>query len=504
MKKTLLLATLLAAGFGANAQITDGSNAPQIVGNRIVSIEGEQVTYGEEISLQAYLDAGKTVVVDMSAAWCAPCWGFHNSHTLEDFYAAYGPDGSDELRIMFVEADPSTNVRELGGQSLPPENGLSERGPSQGNWLAGTNYPVINNDTAAQAYGLQGFPSLYIIVPSGTPGEPGKVYNLDRDNKGAMVAAINTARGNNMIGVDSWARVTASNIRYCEAEGAITAVVESYGHVITSVTAELRKAGAVIDTKNFTLNLTGFKADVLSFTGIALENGPDYEVVLTQVNGAAPVATEPEFNITEKFKLFPSASVESGKNIIATLHTDSYPSEIQFGIYNSAGEYVYVSPVLTNTAANKNTTLTYNINLDPIDCYGITLVDGYGDGWVDGTGGPYGLTLKSGGTVLFSTDGEFIGRFDQDATFKTNGQLGNESFETSSLAVYPNPSNGVFNFNTEETINVTVVDLTGKTVHTAKNIENGGSIDLSGLQKGMYIAKINGASGQRNEKLIIK
>lgn len=74
MKKNLLFGTLLLAALGANAQITNGSNAPEIHGPRVISVDNttDIVTYGEEISLQAYLDAGKTVVMDGSATWCGP------------------------------------------------------------------------------------------------------------------------------------------------------------------------------------------------------------------------------------------------------------------------------------------------------------------------------------------------------------------------------------------------------------------------------------------------
>ena len=62
----------------------------------------------------------------------------------------------------------------------------------------------------------------------------------------------------------------------------------------------------------------------------------------------------------------------------------------------------------------------------------------------------------------------------------------------------------MFNFAPQETVAVTVMDLTGKVVFTAKEINNGDTMDLSGLQKGMYIAKIVGATAERTEKLVIK
>jgi hypothetical protein len=41
-------------------------------------------------------------------------------------------------------------------------------------------------------------------------------------------------------------------------------------------------------------------------------------------------------------------------------------------------------------------------------------------------------------------------------------------------------------------------------VFNAKGINNGDAVNLGSLQSGMYIAKINGASSERTEKIVIK
>ncbi|MFD2601630.1 MULTISPECIES: T9SS type A sorting domain-containing protein [Flavobacterium] len=514
MKKRLLLGMMLMGAFAANAQIANGSPAPEISGQQILSIVGNDITYGEQISLQAYLNAGKTVVVDLSAAWCGPCWSFHESHTLEDLYAAYGPNGSDELAVIFVEADDNTHILELGGQSLPPTAGQPERGPSQGNWIEGTNYPIINNDTAAAAYNLEGFPSLYIITPNGQD-EPGTVTNLERASLATMVAAINTARGTAMVGVDHWGRIGAGGGKYCESGATVSAYVQSYGHTVSHVEVQLKKDGEVVATQPFDVNLVPFGVAEVTFDGIISEEGANYQAILTQVNNAPAVDTNPENNITAEYDYVTGTPLESTDDITITIHTDEYPNEMKLyilrnkpqGGYTTA-DIAYQTPNYTNTPTYQEKTFTYNKTLSSNECYTILLSDAYGDGWdanENGEAPAHGVTITAGdGTLLFTHNGTFQYEVIKETAFKTNGTLDNETFETKSLAVYPNPSNGIFNFSTEETIDVTVTDLTGKTVHTAKGIENGGSINLSGLSTGMYIAKINGASGERVEKLIIK
>ncbi|MHA3786876.1 T9SS type A sorting domain-containing protein [Flavobacterium hauense] len=529
MKKRLLLGMMLMGAVAANAQITDGTTAPDITGQRILSMtySPDVVNYGETISLQEYLNQGKTVIVDMSAAWCAPCWSFHNSKTLETLYETYGPEGSDELRVIFIEADDNTNIFELGaqGKNYPPTAGTQERGPSQGDWITGVPYPIINNDTAAQAYGLEGFPSVYTIVPNAEQDVQGKVYNLERDSMGAMVASINAARAEEglapLTGIDYYGRINAEDIRYCDADGAIRGYLSStYGHAITSAQVQLKKDGEIVATQDFTLNIGGYDTGEVDFTGLTIDPTADYQMVLLKVNGQDPLTQETAADFTsEEFSIALNASIEASANIKVVLNTDEYPSEMALFLtkYDDNGQLVGVwsKSFPNNSATYKEKTFTYDVNLNTIagvttdTCIGVYLRDAVGDGWDYNTAGtavvPHGVTITShDGTVLYTHNGTFGSFVKQDATLTNSGVLANGSFETSSFAVYPNPSNGIFNFTTEEAVDVTVVDLTGKTVHTAKGIENGGSINLSGLQKGMYIAKINGASGERNEKLIIK
>jgi Secretion system C-terminal sorting domain len=69
--------------------------------------------------------------------------------------------------------------------------------------------------------------------------------------------------------------------------------------------------------------------------------------------------------------------------------------------------------------------------------------------------------------------------------------------------LYPNPSTGLISINTESAVNVSIVDVTGKVVFVASNITKDKNIDLSGLQKGMYLARISGENTTSTEKIIL-
>lgn len=133
MKKILLLAALFTISFSAISQIPDGSVAPDFTATDI---------NGVEHNLYQLLDEGKTVILDVSATWCPPCWTYHQGGALEEVWEEYGPDGTDEMYVFFIEGDATTNMDDLEGNTAATE----------GDWITGTPYPIIDNADIANAY----------------------------------------------------------------------------------------------------------------------------------------------------------------------------------------------------------------------------------------------------------------------------------------------------------------------------------------------------------------
>ncbi|WP_084596081.1 peptide-N-glycosidase F-related protein [Flavobacterium beibuense] len=80
--------------------------------------------------------------------------------------------------------------------------------------------------------------------------------------------------------------------------------------------------------------------------------------------------------------------------------------------------------------------------------------------------------------------------------------LDTEDFTTIDFSLTPNPVNNILNINIQETDveNVVITSLTGQTVFEAK----ASTLDLSSLQSGMYIIKIQFANNQTAVKKIVK
>ena len=147
MKKFLLILIVTTFYSGLFAQLPNGSTAPDWT---LTDINGNSH------HLYSYLDSGYTVFIDFSATWCGPCWNYHNSGNLENLYNSYGPEGTNEVRVFFIEGDAGTNLACLYGQS-----GCS--GGTQGNWVEGTPYPIINDASQTGPYQIGYWPTIYGI-----------------------------------------------------------------------------------------------------------------------------------------------------------------------------------------------------------------------------------------------------------------------------------------------------------------------------------------------------
>lgn len=139
--------------FGGKAQLADGSTAPDFT---LTDINGN--TH----QLYDYLNAGNTVIIDFFAAHCPTCWSYHNTHATRDFYNQHGPMGteSQNAMVLAIEFDAGNGNNELYGIS----------GVTQGDWVTGTPYPIINPEGADRtnilnAYNVVFYPMVYRICP---------------------------------------------------------------------------------------------------------------------------------------------------------------------------------------------------------------------------------------------------------------------------------------------------------------------------------------------------
>lgn len=155
MKKVILILSLSLAGFlQTNAQLADGSTAPDFTFTDI---------NGTSHNLYTYLNQGKYVAVDYSATWCGPCWYYHNTlKVMDSLYEKHDTPGDKKWKVLFLEGDASTTLADVQGTGAN----------TQGNWTANTPFPICNPSSGADLTGFKTgyqtsfYPTFFLICPN--------------------------------------------------------------------------------------------------------------------------------------------------------------------------------------------------------------------------------------------------------------------------------------------------------------------------------------------------
>ena len=77
---------------------------------------------------------------------------------------------TDDVIVLWIEGDASTTLADLQGTTAG----------TQGDWITGTNFPIIDDATIAQTLGIAYFPTLYTVYPDRyleESGQGGSTYS---------------------------------------------------------------------------------------------------------------------------------------------------------------------------------------------------------------------------------------------------------------------------------------------------------------------------------------
>ena len=159
----------LCLALNSTAQLDPGTPAPDWTATDINGVQHD---------MSDILASGKHVILEFSATWCPPCWNFHNTGTMETLHDAYGPDGTDQIRVFYIEASASTNTACLYGPS-------GCVGGTQGDWVTGHEFTFIdlmpgNANNMDNDYDVPGYPTIYAVSANGNNGvyEMGQQPNI--------------------------------------------------------------------------------------------------------------------------------------------------------------------------------------------------------------------------------------------------------------------------------------------------------------------------------------
>ncbi len=476
MKKPVLLALMAALLSGpAFSQLPDNSIAPDWTGTDL---------NGNSHHLYAYLDSGYTVFLDVSATWCQPCWNYHNSHAFANLYNQYGPGTTEnKVRLFMIEGDPTTTVQDL----------YQATSNSWGNWVAGTPYPIIDDANIADDLDIGYFPTIYKICPNRIITEVGQLTTSQLWNS---VSSCKNAEHP----TDAALLPLVDKLRGCANRpmDLVTRIQNMGTEPLTSATIEVRRAGNVLGTVDWTGNLPTYGVD---FVNVASYTPTGNTQVTFQITSADDNAS----NNTKSELVLASTYVANSTQVTFELQTDNYGNETTWKLFKPDGSiYADGGPYPSGAGQPLH---TYTWNLEDGNCYRLEVYDQYGDGFCCSYGQGY-YKVKVGNQVIFqggqfgSQDTKFFGVEDASAGVTENTL-------TSSLNVYPNPTSGLveleYNMDLGHTVNATVTDMVGKVVMRRTLQPTGGiqheTIDLGNLDNGVYILRLE-ANGQQATRTI--
>lgn len=543
----LLFAALLALTTTAGAQIAPGAIAPNIVATDI---------NGNNWNLYDLLDQGKTVFLDVFATWCGPCWSYHNSGALDDFYNQYGPNGTGEIMAFMIEGDGSTTLADLQGTG----------GNTVGNWINGTPMPIIDNSGIASDYQIRYFPTIFMICPDRIVREVGQLSTVDLENVrtecSVAIAANDAGITNSMMylnGTPAGCGNLNINYRLC-----------NYGtDPLTSATITLLDGSTPVATYNWTGNLATYASTPLAFNGVNGSIGPNtVSVVVSDPNGQPDGNTANDARNVQ-FTIFDAIG---GPAVNESFATATFPptgwSELNGGdpagweyssaglngagsakmnfVYSPAGDFDALVLPTQDLTGYDNAVLTFDIaaarygtsndNLKVKVSYncGLTWTTLYNK-----TGAAL-ATVGSQTTIFTPTNANqwrsesinlnnyltrsaLLVKFEAFSNQGNNLYLDNVNLSLTTgintvsraldFSLSPNPARTLatvnFNLLKQQAVRMSLLDAQGRTVYefTESSVLPGDHqlfIPVSGLAKGIYLVRLQGEEGQQLRRLAVE
>lgn len=503
---TLLFAIVLSTNL--KAQLMPGQIAP----NFTVTDEN-----GVSHTLYDYLDDGYTVIMNMSATWCGPCWSFHQSGALDDVWENHGPAGlpgvsdetTDDMMVFWFEADVSTGTSDLYGNTSD----------TWGDWVADHQFVIsdLQNTSIQSNYALPAFPTAWMICPNRVVQETYVGYSAGSMNANAfhnLAGDCEFATEENDPAILLYSGETTS----CEALE-MEIVFQNMGlTTLTSATIEAFVDGEpVIEPYLWEGSLETYQTENVILGTLDLVETAEVSFEITSGDDNA------SNNVLEATL---SPAPEAGTEVEVIIETDNFGAEVYWRIIDEGGSLIdqggnqgvgtnggvgSFPPPSGEGAYGNNSTYTQLVSIPAgVECYTFEIYDYFGDGICCDYGqGSFSVVDVATEEVLFSG-----GDFNAEDMRKFKGGVldVNEASSVSKFNLFPNPSNGIlnveFSLTQSQRVTIDIFDVVGKLIDSRDfGILPAGyslqALDLSGNPQGVYLMNMSVNDGQVVSKFFL-
>jgi hypothetical protein len=439
--------------------------------------------------LQDYLDQGKTVLVDVSAYWCIPCWAWHRSGINERIFEEFGPGGTDDVMVFFVDGDAASSIYLLQGGA-----------GSVGDWTLGTDYPIIGpggeGAAVAAAYGVQSFPTLFLHCPGSVTAVEIDGVDPWEEFLGDWRTTCPAAFENGVVDAHL---LDVDDKEFCSSEHPVTDVFNQGSGPLTNATLELLQNGDVLETLEWDGSIPPFEHQQVSFPNTTITSNGSYEARITVAGDAEPLGNSQSMEFT-------LAPIAPGALVSLELRTDGAPAETAWQLLDQDGIVVDHDPPGSYAA---NTTYTTQWSLGTNGCYTFRLMDQTGDGiCCDNGNGYYRLQNTYGTPEIFTQGGEFH-TFSEERDFETPATVGmTEAVNGVGVTLAPDPTTDLVRITlptgAQEPTTIGVFDLRGTRVSPDRGATGQSPIiSLGSLENGIYYLRISNPSLIAMERVVV-
>jgi thiol-disulfide isomerase/thioredoxin len=491
--KQLLLFLVFLVGF------TTASNAQLARGVKLESNIVMTDIKGKTIDVFAELADGKTVIIDVFATWCSPCWGFHQSQWLENMHEQYGEPGTDQIVVVGLEADASTTNADLFGTG----------GSTVGNWTEGVKYSLVEDASHNSKLAIAYFPTIYIIRPDKTVFE----VNNFRYNR-PIWEAVMFPKGPK----DVFISTPINSKTFCN-----TSVFAQKPTIFNMGTTDISTVDVDFIVNGVSkLSTVNKVLKVFESTDVPLGNLPinattEIEFKIDGVDGVVDVDNSSVKGIFLK-------PILNKKDFTIRFTTDIYPGEVSWVLKDNKNRTIANAAYETGPGQNgsggddANKTFEYEVNIattTDVNCLTLTISDAFGDGltgWTAGKDPEPGVEFVDiNGNVfkpVMASDWNFGNGGSGPITNRvfTSFDLNASSLEdqpfVEALNIYPNPAADVLNIDMKikdgTDYEVFVSDLMGKTLMKVAN--NSTYISVADFTSGVYFLNVRTKEGTFAQK----
>ena len=562
MKKLLLSALLMGSVFSSNAQLADGSIAQDFTVTAYQPwLSAAGMNNNGTYNLYDYLDAGYTVILDVSATWCGPCWNHHLTGALDDLYINHGPAGQ-----LGVSATTTNNVMViwLDGDGTTADATMLDGNGSIGNWvepnatLGQIPFPMANPVTATanqinNDYNIAYFPTIYKICPNRVVSEVGQLTATEfYASVGTCPPPASNTADVTMMSYDADTYICTGSSHTPEV------TIQNNGTSnLTNATVTITQGGNTVSTGTYTGDLATYGVATITCTPIT--NPTSGAMVATVTTTGDALATNGVINTA--LTVYTAAAAPLVQDFTAT----NFPYS-EYKVSSASGtNWTYSSGTMKFDCFNYSDGSKGDLSIEPVNLS--SLVDpslsfdvayrGYtaatpendklevfvstncGTSWTS-VYNKQGATLSTGATqtasftpasaadyrnenvslAAYTGQSEVFVKFVGTSNYGNNMYIDNINIssatsvgenELTSLSVYPNPASTEVNVSFEAknaNYSVKLIDLQGRVIANQNLTNLNGtqviSIPTENVAKGSYVVSITSNGVTSTKSVVIK